>query len=189
MKITTCIALIASIALTIVSAVRPDDHAAAADSAPKKESTRVRYARAFLALTRLDLQVASARNAQVPNSVPKTILAVFEAEVALADNWLKEAESKDAGVVYNVAVKSAESLARLAQENYAAAVEASRIAPLQPATIERLRLKAELANLAVARARELDPRSPIAVLEYQMDRLREDVAELTRQQLLILDRN
>jgi hypothetical protein len=189
MRITTAFALVASIGLVLVPAIPRGADATAEDQGARQESSRVRYARVYLAITRLDLQVANSRNAQTPNTIPKAVLAVFEEQVVLADQWLKQAESEDAGKFYDLAVKSAESIARLAQSNYVRALEVNRVASMRPEALERLRLKVELANLGVARAKELDHNSPVALLQFQVDRLREDVAELTRQQLLILDRN
>jgi len=153
------------------------------------ESTRVRYAKTYLALMRLDLQTARDRNKLVPNTLPTALMQVLEAQVALAERWLQEAEHEGQGGRFNVAVESAEIYVKLAEADYARGIEVDRIRRMKPQALERLKIKAELARLNLATAKELDPSSPTALLEFQLDRLREEVTELKLHQLEILDRN
>ena len=169
--------------------------ATAADAPPakqepgKQESARIRYARTYLALAKLDVQIAGDRNKQFPETLPPGILLVLEQRVALAEQWLKEAQSDGDSKPGDIAVKIAEIYLKTAEINYAQAQKVNRISPMRPRALERVRLKVDLAQAALATAKDLDPSSPEALLQFEIDRLREEVADMHVRQIEILDRN
>jgi hypothetical protein len=156
------------------------------DSA-KQEPARVRYARAYLALAKLDVQIAGERNKQVPETLPPAIMIVLEQRVALAEQWLKAADGD--AKPGDIAVKIAEIYVKTAEANYKQAERVNKISPMQPLALERVRLKLALAQVALATAKELDPASPEALLQFEIDRLREEVADMHIRQIELLDRN
>ena len=166
------------------------DQSGKSDQPEKKNSNRVRYARTYVELAKLDLEIAKEFNKEVPETLPPAILLVIEEHVALAELWLKQEEAEAAGKTpTDLAVKMAEIRLKAAELNYAQLQEANRIAPQSSQKLKRLQLKVELARLNVAGAKELDSSSPIQFLEFEFERLREEVSELYIRQLKLLDRN
>jgi len=155
----------------------------------KQESARVRYARVYLALAKLDVQIANDRNKQVAETLPPAIMIVLEQRVALAEQWLRAAQPDSDTKPGDIAVKIAEIYLKTAEANYAQAERVNRISPLLPRALERLRLKVELAQSALATAKQLDPSAPESLLQFEIDRLREEVADMHVRQIELLDRN
>jgi hypothetical protein len=188
-----------SVALILPSLAAAADAPAAKPSASKQdsakpdsgkqESARVRYARVYLALAKLDVQIANDRNKQVPETLPPAIMIVLEQRVALAEQWLRAAQPDSDTKPGDIAVKIAEIYLKTAEANYAQAERVNRISPLLPRALERLRLKVELAQSALATAKQLDPSAPESLLQFEIDRLREEVADMHVRQIEILDRN
>ena len=159
-------------------------------AADQQESNRVKYARTYLALAKLDLQIAEAKNKQVPETLPPALILVFEENVHLAELALEQEQAEVAGnSPLDAAVKMAEIRLKAAELNYKQLEEANRLSKLSPQRLERARLKVDLARLNVAGAKELDAKSPVDLLEFDVERLREEVAELYVRQLKLLDRN
>jgi hypothetical protein len=166
------------------------DPSGQADPKEKKETNRVRYARTYVELARLDLQIAKDFNVRVAETLPPAIMLVIEEHVALAELWLKQEEAEAAGKPpTDLAVKMAEIRLKRAELQYAELREANRIASQPPQNLERLRLKVELAKLNVAGAKELDASKPVELLEFEFERLREEISEMYIRQLKLLDRN
>jgi hypothetical protein len=164
----------------------PKQDGGKADSG-KQESARVRYARTYLALAKLDVQIANDRNKQVPETLPPAIMIVLQQRVALAEQWLKAAQGD--GKPGEIAIKIGEIYLKTAEANYAQAERVNRVSPLNPRALERLRIKIELAQSALASAKELDPSSADGLLQFQIERLREEVADMHVRQIELLDRN
>jgi hypothetical protein len=171
----------------VVAADAPGDKDKDGD---KKESNRVQYARTYVELAKLDLQIAQARNKQVADTLPPALIMVFEENVALAELWLDQEQAEAAGKpLTDSAVKMAEIRMKAAEFTYKRLQEADRISKQSPQRLERARLQVELARLNVAGAKELDASSPVELVEFEMERLREEVSELYVRQLKLLDRN
>jgi hypothetical protein len=154
-----------------------------------KDSARVRYARAYLALAKLEVQIANQRNKQVAGTLPPGIMIVLEQRVALAEQWLAAAQADGNAKPGEIAVKIAEIYLKTAEANLAQGEKVNRISPQRPGVMERLRLKVDLAQAALASARELDTSSPDALVQFQIERLREEVADMHIRQIELLDRN
>jgi hypothetical protein len=155
----------------------------------KQEAARVRYARTYLALAKLDVQIADDRNKQFPNTLPPGIMVVLEQRVALAEQWLKAAQPDSDSKPGDIAVRIAEIYLKTAEASYAQAERVNRVSPMSPRALERARLKIDLAKGALATAKELDASSPDALLQFEIDRLREEVADMHVRQIELLDRN
>jgi hypothetical protein len=176
-----------SLALILPWLAAAADAPAGKQDPAKQEPARVRYARVYLALAKLDVQIANDRNKQVAGTLPPGIMIVLEQRVALAEQWLKEAQRD--GKPGDIAVRIAEIYLKGAEANLAQAERVNRISPMSPRALERLRLKVDLAQSALATAKELDPSSPEALLGFNIDRLREEVVEMHIRQIELLDRN
>ena len=155
----------------------------------KQEAARVRYARTYLALAKLDVQIADDRNKQFPNTLPPGIMVVLEQRVALAEQWLKAAQPDSDSKPGDIAVRIAEIYLKTAEAGYSQAERVNRVSPMSPRALERARLKIDLAKGALATAKELDASSPDALLQFEIDRLREEVADMHVRQIELLDRN
>jgi hypothetical protein len=161
--------------------------AASADGPNDQASARLQYARAYVALTNMELQIAQARNQQIPNTIPKAVILGLKDHVAMSQVWLREAESREAGKPYNVALEMAQILSREADEQYAKGIQINAAVGLDPQQLDLLRIKAELARLRVATAKQIDVNSPAALVQFQVERLREEVAELMEHRVHIGD--
>jgi hypothetical protein len=73
--------------------------------------------------------------------------------------------------------------------NYDSAVKLHQMGAMDAQNLERNRLKFELAQLSLGWAKEIDPSSTIALMQFHVVRLGESVGDLTRTQLELLDRN
>jgi hypothetical protein len=116
-------------------------------------------------------------------------MIVLEQRVALAEQWLRAAQPDSDTKPGDIAVKIAEIYLKTAEANYAQAERVNRISPLLPRALERLRLKVELAQSALATAKQLDPSASESLLQFEIDRLREEVADMHVRQIELLDRN
>ncbi len=162
----------------------------APDGSSQQESNRVKYARTYLSLAKLDLDIAQARNRTYPETLPPALMLVFEENVHLAELWVEQEQAEVEGKSpADAAVKAAEIRLKAAELNYKQLQEANRLSKLTPQRLERARLKVELAKLNVAGAKELEGKPPVELVEFEMERLREEVSELYVRQLKLLDRN
>lgn len=173
--------LLLGVVATLV--VHAEDTAAA-----KKENRRIEHARVFLALTRLDLQMALARNKANPNTFPGSMIVLLEQQAAVAEEWLRHTQNSDS-TAYDFTVNRAQIIANAEAANYANAVKLNRLGAMNAEDLERIRLKSELAQLSLGWAKEIDPSSTTALMQFHVVRLGENVGELTRTQLELLDRN
>jgi hypothetical protein len=171
------------LAMVATLAVRADDAART-----KKENRCIEHARAFLELKRLDLQTALARNKAIPNTFPASLIVLLEEQVAVAELWLKHTEDPKS-TTYDFTVGSAQIHAQALAAAYANAVKLNQMGAMNAQDLERMRLRSELANLSLGWAKELDPDSPISLMQFDIVRLGESVGDLTRTQMELLDRN
>jgi len=186
MKLRICTLLgIGTLLLAVLAslAVRADDAAKA-----KKHARCIEHARAYAALMQLDLQMAIAQNKAIPNTYPRSLMILLEQQSAIAQEWLRHTEDDDSST-YDFTVRSAQIVADAAAANYASAVKLNQMGAMNAQDLERERLKSELAELSLGWAKEIDPSSTISLMQFHIVRLGENVADLTRTQLKLLDRN
>jgi hypothetical protein len=160
---------------------------ASADGPTTQDTARLQYARAYVTMTRLEMQIAQARNQMLPNTFPRAVIAGLQEHVAVSETWLREAESRAVSKPYNVALETALILSRTADELYVNAVKLNQVVGIDPQQLELLRIKVELARLRVATAKEIDLNTPGALAQFQLERLREEVAELNEHRVRIGD--
>jgi hypothetical protein len=163
------------------------EFAARAAAPSNQESARLQYARAYVQLTRLQLQIAQARNQEIPDTLPRAVMAGLQEHIILSEVWFRDAECREAGKPYNVALETATILSEFADAKYANAVKLKDTLQTAPRQLELLRMKAELARLRVASAKQIDVNSPAALVQFQVERLREGLAELKEQAVRIGD--
>lgn len=177
------------LALVSPSLASAQGQAPAKEPAPSKEqpSYRVQYARTYVTLAKVNLQSALNANKRFADTVPKAQIVFLQTWVAVAEQWAKAAEDTSAQKPYNVALAEAEILEKAAKETYESALQVNRIAPMNPLSLENLRIKWELARLRVAAAKELDPNAPLAVMAFQLERLQEEVAEIAAKRVRVGD--
>src|ERR1700733_15201071 len=74
-----------------------DKKSPSGSASDQQESNRVKYARTYLALAKLDLQMPEARNKEVPETLPPALILVFEENVHLAELALEQEQAEVAG--------------------------------------------------------------------------------------------
>lgn len=180
--------LLALVPAPLASAQAPSQAPNPQAQAPSQEASyRVRYAQMYITLAKLNLQAALNTNQQAPNTIPKGQIDVLKSWVALAEQWAQATNDAAAGKLHNVALAEAKIVEKAAQEQYDSAVKLNQIAPMNPVAFEKLRVKLEMAHLRVAAAKQLDPNNPQQILQFQFERLQEDVAELAALRLRAFD--
>lgn len=165
----------------------PDNRAAPTKGAAKGsgdnelERLNVRYAMTALRLARLNLDQALDANRRLARAVPSTEVERLKQLVKLGEDEVRKEMKSGQGDQANMNVRTAAANVKVAAAEWRKAEQANRAVPgtVQPRELERLRLTAELARLALARERASgDPKSAAAELQYQIDQLRSDVEEL-----------
>lgn len=187
-KLNTAALFVAFVVLTLATTVPLRRVGLAADPpAVAGQSARSDCARIFAEIARLNLQNALRINERNPNTLPLAQVAVLQEQVALAEEWQSAAEAAAAGKAHNSAVAESEVLLKAAEEDYAGVLRINRIAPVSRFTLERSRLKLDLAKARLAMARQVDATSPVAMLQFQLERLRENISNLATQQVRTVD--
>ena len=177
---------LAIMALTLLACGAPAtfDAAQADQAAPAGSSASepigVRYARAYLALTKAELAKASEANQRVPGTMPASQLSGLELSVLIAEENLKQAQAVAEGKTYNSLVVVATENLKVADEAYQRAQEVNRrvVGTITATELERLRLAAEVAKLAVERSKALDGQPADVRLQWEVEQLREEVLRL-----------
>lgn len=175
------------VAASLLVLVLPSLAFAQAQAPQGAPSPPVEYAQLYVKLTQLSLQQALQANQQAPNTIPKGQIAVLKARVALAEAWAQAAQGNPNGNARDTAVLESQVIEKAAEENYQSALKINAISPMNPIALEKLRVKLELARLRVKIARQLDPNAPLALMQYHLQRLQEDVSELAADRLRAMD--
>jgi hypothetical protein len=163
--------------LAVQSAGQLPDPAPADPTA--KESLDVQYARTFLKLAQLELQRAQDTNRTIPGTFTGTAVDALRQTVTLAEAQLASALNPQANKPA-VFLVNAENNVRAAEENYKRleAIDRQRPGTISPLALERSQLTFQLAQIALEKARAVDPMNHQAFLQWQIDRLREEVVSL-----------
>lgn len=150
------------------------------DEAKKEEPLDVRYARLFLKQAQIDLERALEINRRMPGSFQSVIIDSLRATVSVAQDWLDEALAESKSADFNPCLKTADSLAKTARDNYSKIQEIERLAPksVNPSDLERAKVALELAEIRIQRAKAVDVKSPTSVMQMQIDLLREQMVEM-----------
>jgi len=152
-----------------------------ADNSLSSESIRVRYARAYLKLANADLGIALDMNKRIGGTYPENTAQRLRNHVEMAKKKLQY--ELDGGKIkaHDIHLGELEGARKLAVMNLAKAIAVNnRLAgTVSELEVQRLRLVAEVARLAIARGR--DPAavsSPFAHLQWQLDQMRSELMRL-----------
>jgi len=183
-KTLTC-AAIATLFMLLASvpAQVPESHDTRVDARP--EDIRIRYARANLHLTEVELQIALTGNKRISNLYTARTVQRLRNNVAHAQEMLRyEAERGDVGL-HKLHLRESEGELAVAQSELKSAIAVNRQQPgsINNLEIERLRAAKEVARLALEKARERAAmQTPMVHMQYQIDRMQ---SELSRMHVLI----
>jgi hypothetical protein len=180
---------------TPLSAQQKDAPAANAQQDDKKEKEKekdldLRYAKAYLKLMEATLNKYRETNRKLPNTIRPSVMQAIEESVREARERVSLIDKDDTkeGDIYlsgaNAELREATESLRKAE---AANVQFS--GTISAEEIERLKAEVELATINVEKAKHLGSESPLANVRYELEQLREDVAELRMFVALLRDRN
>jgi hypothetical protein len=184
LKLCFCIAAIVGIGLPALVIAQGPQKDPTNQPGPN-DSLSVRYARAFVSLTQLEWQRALDTNKRVPGTYSTESIAALHRSVAFAQALLDQSLAKSEGQKdpKTTIMSFTEARAKAAEADYQRAVEFSNRSQFasDKTELERLRLIAEITKLRVEQSKTLDTNSPAAVLQWEVDQLREDVLLLSQQ--------
>jgi len=147
------------------------------------EALEVRYAKAQLRLAEANLARVERINQRLAKVVSPDVVAEYRQELDVAKSLVKSAEGA-AGAKFDVWLQRAAAGARSTQSAWRSVAAAERRVPgtFDPLDIERLRLRAEVARLELARGKSMAASPRLVQVEWQMDlvggelqRLKEDL--------------
>lgn len=159
--------------------------ARSADGVEKEhvESIEVRLAVTKLKLAEAELRRVMEANRRIPNTIPKTTVEWLHRNVELAKQQVELA--RQGGQPWHVLhIRQMEAALKTAESALARAEAMNRITPrtVDEVELERLHLKAEVARLSLAKARDpANVQSPEAHLQWQIDQLRDEIDRLKDQ--------
>lgn len=142
------------------------------------EGLDVRYARAYLQLARTDLQVDLDA---MPGTIPEAAIEPLRQIVAMAEAELEHALHEDAHRLHKVHIRNAEIVVERAEIDLQRAVEMNRKALLNPLELRRARLKLEVAKLALAKAKAVNPDNASEHTQWQLEELRKELLQIRSQ--------
>jgi len=142
------------------------------------ESIRVRYARAYLELTKADLNTALGVNKRIGVAYPGNTVQRLRNHVAIAEAKLQYELNGGESKLHDIHLRELEEARKLADMYLANAVAVNKrlAGTIDELEIKRLRLVAEVAKLAIERGR--DPAAvstPYAHLQWQLDQMRSEL--------------
>lgn len=145
------------------------------------DDVRVRYAQANLRLAEIELQIAESGNKEIPAMYSQRSIQQLRNNVAYAKEMLRYETGQEEKGLHAVHLQQVKNEAELAEASLAAAVSANKRLPgsFTRLEMERLRVAAEVARLALEKAR--DPtmtQNPLEHLQWQLDRLRSELSRL-----------
>ncbi|HEY4310771.1 MAG TPA: hypothetical protein VGN12_15075 [Pirellulales bacterium] len=181
--------------VTPLSAQQKDAPAADAQQDDKKEKEKekdldLRYAKAYLKLMEVTLNKYRETNRKLPNTIRPSVMQAIEESVREARERVTLIDKDDTkeGDIYlsgaNAELRDATESLRKAE---AANVQFS--GTISAEEIERLKAELEVAMINVEKAKHLGSESPLANVRYELEQLREEVAELRMFVALLRDRN
>jgi hypothetical protein len=157
----------------------------AAPHAAAPESVEVRYARAQLQLAEANLKRVDQSNQRLARSVPSSVVAQYQrdvqlAQTRLAQTQLAQAASGQAANDFQIWLARAAAERQTAETAWKGAQLANSSVPgtFAPLDVERLRLRAEVAQLQLERGQALVGAGRETQLQWQLDLLQNQVQRL-----------
>jgi len=150
-------------------------------NSPASESIFTRYARAYLELAKAELGVTLEVNKRIGATYPETTVQRLRNHVEIAEAKLQYELADGESKLHDIHLKELEGARKLAERMLANAITVNqRLAgTISKLEIQRLRLAAKVATLAIAMGR--DPTavgSPHAHLQWQLDQMRSELLRL-----------
>lgn len=166
---------------------RPGNSSGTTDS-----NVDVQYERARLDLAKLELQIAVGANARLLGVYASATIERLRSNVAISESRLKEVSGGGKQDWHTAHLRELEGAFKMAEQRLKSALEINDRAPgsLPPHEVERLRLRAAVTRLALARAH--DPSkvaTPLDHLQWQLDQLRDEVLDLSVTVQMLSNRN
>jgi ribosome-binding factor A len=156
----------------------------------KEQELDVRYAKAYLRLMETTLAKYQETNRKLPSTIRPSVIQAIQEGVREARERLQLAEHDDMSDA-EIYVSSAESDMRSAEESLRKAEGANLqfSGTISQGEIDRLKADVDLAKIRLEKARHLAAESPLSNVRYELEQLREEVAELRMFVALLRDRN
>jgi hypothetical protein len=147
------------------------------------ESLQVRFAQAQVRLAEITLQKAQRMNQRVAGAVAAVDVVEYREDVEVAKAQLAAARAGAGENQFLTWLRSAQAADKAAQSRLRSSRAANARLPgtIDDLEIERLRLRAELARLRLARGQALRDRPPVEQLQWQVNLLRDEVQRLSEQ--------
>ena len=170
------------LAAPLLSAAEPQQESPPAAAHESGESLEVQLAKARLQLAKVELERAlTANQKQHPVFSPVTVhLLQRNVEVAEARlDALKDPAQRDLHASH---LRQLESALKIAEHRWSSAARMRERSPglIDDARFEALRLRVEVARLALARAKESDVvTTPIDHMRWELDQMRQVILDLT----------
>jgi DNA repair exonuclease SbcCD ATPase subunit len=155
------------------------------EEAGTEQSLEVRYAQAQLRLAEVNLKRVERMNQRVPRSVPGDMVAEYREDVEVAKLRLENLASGKGENDFQVWLRRAEEAAQSAEARLRSGMAVNQRAPgtLDALELERLRLRAELARLRLARGQALADQPRETQVQWQLDYLSDEVQRLNQEVL------
>lgn len=157
----------------------------AAPQKPPRDSLEIRQARIQLHLAEVNLQRVQQMNQRVARAVPADVVAEYQEDVEVARLRLQRLLDGKGEGDFAVWLRRAQAIARSAEVQWKSAVAVNRQAPgtVDTLDVERLRLRAELARMRLARGQELASQSREKQVQWQEEFLADEVQRLNEEVL------
>jgi hypothetical protein len=168
------------IALWILLGDAPAAPAPPAPSDGQAESIDVRYARAQMQLAEANLRRVTQMNERVARVVPASVVAEYRSDLEVANQQMREAQRAEITDVFAVWLHRAESVWKEADTMWKNAVAVNRrsASTFESLDVERFRLRAEVTRLQFERGKLLAGAPREAQLQWQLDVVNYDVQRL-----------
>jgi len=147
-------------------------------SSPSRESIRVRYARTYLELAKTDLDIALNMNKRVRGTYPENIVQRLQNHVEIAEMKLQYEISGGKMKLHDIHLRELEGTRKLAEMNLASAQAVNKhlSGAVSKQEIQRLRLLAEVAKLAIAKGHDpVEVSSPYSHVQWQLEQLQSEL--------------
>lgn len=177
------IMILGSLTLASANADQPTT-AKVGDRSQEQESLNVRYARAHLALAKLDLRRAMEMDNQIPNFYPISAMESLRRHVAIDQEQLKQAKQAPNGNFHDIFVRSAEASLKMAKADLRRKQKAREKMPDATSIYEEKRAEAivEIAKLQLEITNDKESSQySLMYLQWQIEELRNQVLELQLQ--------
>lgn len=146
------------------------------------ESLDVQLAKARVNLAKMELERALAENKRIPGSWPEITLELLHRNVDVAQARLDGLSRSGEASLHTAHLQELESALKIAELRWNGAVHLRERLPsaIDASRVEALHLRAEVARLELARARNpAHVSTPLDHVRWQLEQMRQELLELT----------